>query len=184
LIRIENLATKWLSIDIRNMCQESEIPKKDIRFSLLSEKEIILNNSTENEINNILAEKIKQGIIKIKPDESIVVTDDFKQCDIFVRHSKSIKFNGNFENWKPIFDMAKISFSQKQSEWLEHIIVSISDGDEFSENDENGMFKIKTNRKEVVITYKKDLLNLSLLEFKKLSFVMWQMSQMFSKILN
>jgi hypothetical protein len=46
------------------------------------------------------------------------------------------------------------------------------------------MFKIKTNRKEVVITYKKDLLNLSLLEFKKLSFVMWQMSQMFSKILN
>ena len=59
MIRIENLATKWLSIDIRNMCQESEIPKKDIRFSLLSEKEIILNNSTENEINNILVEKIE-----------------------------------------------------------------------------------------------------------------------------
>jgi len=180
---METLATKWLSIDIRNMCQDSDLKKKDIRFSLLSEKEIVLNSNVDDTTQDLI-EKIKRGVVKIKPDESIVVSDDFKQTDIFVRHSKSIRFNGNFENWKPIFDMAKISFSQKQSEWLEHIIVSISDGDEFSENDENGMFKIKTNRKEVVITYKKDLLNLSLLEFKKLSFVMWQMSQMFSKILN
>jgi hypothetical protein len=72
-----------------------------------------------------------------------------------------------------------------ESKWIEKVIVSIIDTNEFVGNDENGNFTVTTDRKEVILTAKLDeLKNLNLSEYKELSNIMWLFSHIFSKLLN
>ncbi len=72
-----------------------------------------------------------------------------------------------------------------ESKWIEKVIVSIIDTNEFVGNDENGNFTVTTDRKEVILTAKLDeLKNLNLSEYKELSNIMWLLSHIFSKLLN
>ena len=71
------------------------------------------------------------------------------------------------------------------SKWIEKIIVSLSDTNEFSENDENGNFKVTTDRKELILTIKLDeISSLKQSEIKELSDLMWRLSHVFSKLLD
>jgi hypothetical protein len=72
-----------------------------------------------------------------------------------------------------------------ESKWIEKVIVSIIDTNEFVGNDENGNFTVTTDRKEVILTAKLDeLKNLNHSEYKELSNIMWLLSHIFSKLLN
>ena len=170
--RAESLPIKWMSIDLRNLSDEH---KKDIRFSLLSDREVATDVSE-------IIKQIKQSVISLNGENArLVVSDDFKQSDVFVRHSKSVKYKGNIENWKPIFHTYGLTLLE--SKWLEEIKVAIADVDEFSENDENGSFKVSTNRKELVVSAKLDVKSLKITEFKELTDLMWHISQIFQKLL-
>lgn len=67
-----------------------------MHIGLISDKDIILDgpvNDDNSEMLNheaIIFEKLKKGIIKIENGQ-LRVCDDFKQSEVFVRHSKPIK---------------------------------------------------------------------------------------------
>ena len=156
LVRVETLPIKWLSIDIRNLCHKmNKKSSRDLRFSLISEKEIKFGSASDEEEKelfsnkNVLNQIIKDCIFKKNGDSgnNLILCEEFKTGEIFIRHSKAIKYQGGFDNWKPIFDLAKIDIPEDFArKWLEFITVSISDSDEFSDNDEYGKFQIFTNR--------------------------------------
>ena len=118
----------------------------------------------------------------------MVVQEKYRQdYNIFVRHSLAIKYYGGFRNWKPLFDVAGISLSDKEidyTRWLNHISVRISDSNEFFENDlTNGVFRVKTNRKEVIASLRFDIKTLTVTECSELIRLFWLLSQVFKNIL-
>ncbi|CAF0737858.1 unnamed protein product [Brachionus calyciflorus] len=183
LVRIETLPIKWLNIDIRNQCENKE--NRDVRFNLVSEKEIDLDDREmidENESNMIL----REGIIKKNADNEPIVIEELRNSpSIFVRYGESIKYYGSYENWKPLFDMANVKFPENISNnLLQNFRVSLSESKEYSDFDERGVFMTQASRSEVSISSKVDINTLKAVEINDLILLSWHLIQVFSRILS
>ena len=197
LIKIESLPIKWACVDIRNS-NEIKAVSYDIRFTLLSQKAHEFNSSEfENNEKNAswlnFINMIKSGVIQKlnENDESIqkfVVNEYFRNGQIFVRHSQSTIYKGNSDSWKGILQLGGINLNHlpihvASNEFYELISVSLFDVDEYSDNDEHGLFANKAIRKELNISAKIDINNLKINDCEVLIDTFWYIAQAFENIL-
>ena len=86
-----------------------------------------------------------------------------------------------------MFNQADIELTDRElliAHWLDQIIVGISNSVEYTENDSRGVFKMKMERKEVVITHKIDIKSLKNSECTEIIHLFWLLMRTFEKILN
>lgn len=200
LIRVETLPIKWLALDVRNTMENCKQLNSDIRFLLVSQKLIDISSVMSGEElmetdrlsrHDALLNEIKKGIIKRiddTNDNKLIVNEYFREANVFVRHSKTIKYNGSFDNWKTIFQLAGINLENlpdymQNSCFYNNINVSIFDLCEHAENDSNGIFtKVSTKRKELNIGIKLEMDKLKISECHELANITWWVSQAFNNI--
>jgi hypothetical protein len=190
LSRIETMPIKWLSVDIRN-CGQTKA-ERDVRFMLTSQKCIAKDQSSTEGVkfagfNASVSKSLRKGIIVKDTDdnETLRVSPEFKdKGNIFVRHSKFTKFYGKYDNWKAIFDLAKVKLpSDVSTEFLEHIRVSFCESHEFSDNDAEGNFAIQQFRKEILLTFKLEHFNsMKSNQIRDLIILNWFLAQTFLRI--
>jgi hypothetical protein len=177
LQRVETMPISWISIDVRNTSNENS---KDIRFSLKSDKEIDLN---ECNFSPQIIDRIKNGVFKII-DEKIMVDEQFRDSDVFIKHSKKIKYNGGIEHWQNIFNLVKMQPPKAFPIYmLEKIKFSLMDTSEYSENDQQGNFTVTSHRKEFNVYLKFDIKAFKNSDCKDAAIVLWFIAMVFSKIL-
>ncbi len=177
LQRIETMPINWISIDVRNTSNENS---KDIRFSLKSDKELDLN---ECNFSPQIIERIKNGVFKII-DEKIMVDEHFRDSDVFIKHSKKVKYNGGIEHWQNIFNLVKMQLPKAFPIYmLEKIKFSLMDTSEYSENDQQGNFAVTSHRKEFNVYLKFDIKAFKNSDCKDAAIVLWFIALVFSKIL-
>lgn len=189
-IQTEFMPIKWCSIDIRNNCIGQNT--RDLRFSLASEN--IPNDVDEDSfwfgLKSSLNEHLKAGIIKkdqIEAHGQLRVVNDFRnQSNIYVKHLTSTLYNGNFANWKGLFDFAKVEIpNDLNTSMLSVFNVALCEVNEHSENDvKEGLFQTNLNKKEVLITANINLIKLKEREREIHDLVMWSwyLSQTLLKI--
>lgn len=188
LIRIESMPIKWCSIDLRNNCAQNENRDRDLRFSLISQQEIDIDSLDENSefhgLESSLSQHLKEGIIKKDENGTLRVLNEFRnQSTIYVRHSKFTKYYGNFENWKCVFDLAKVTLPDNLNKKLLSMIrVSLSDSNEYSENTKEGLFKTSSNRKEIIAAFDIDLNNLNTSDIDNVIRLNWFLGQTLIKL--
>ncbi len=188
LVRVESLPIKWLSVDVRN---ENETGKKDIRFSVISQKEVKLGEDlNERE----MLDKIKAGVLeKVKTNDEFedkkefLVGKDFRRCSqIFARYSQSTKYySDKVDNWRSLFAMAKMSLPKnvKNMSLISLVRVCLSESNEYSEHDErDGGFGKVAHRRELIISFKLDVIELSASDLNDLACIVWHVAQVFLNI--
>ena len=201
LKRIETLPIKWLCVDVRNL-NETKPVSYDIRFALVSQKTIEFNapatknaEKNQNGMNSNscseLFEKFKQGVVKQLNEASnqkLIVHESFRNGSIFVRHSKSAKYTGNFDSWKEIFQLGGFNLNELPAHiittnFYEEITISLFDCNEYSDNDEHGLFRCVSDHKELLISSEVDVNSLTIFELQVLIDVFWYIARAFENIL-
>ncbi len=180
LVRVKSQPIKWLCIDLKNNRLKKD--KTDIRYSLFSEQELKIT-SLENEFDQDLKDDIRKGALKMVNQE-LYLNDNFKDESVFVRHCKSIKYSGNYENnWKALFDLAKIKFPNIDLNLIKGFQVAFIDSVEYSKNDNNGLFTKKVNRRELLIGLKITINEIKSTECRDLVRMIWLISRAFEHFL-
>jgi hypothetical protein len=184
--KIETFPLKWLCVDLKNSSKEEK--NRDVRMTLYSKNKIELE-TFKAQLEPLIGENIEKCFITAQPttadSNGLVVNESFREANLVVRHSRSICYSGNIENWKQLFDSTQTPMPNDiTSQVYERILVSICDTDEYSENDHNGFFTKTSKRKELFITIKlNDLSCLDMADFKDMVSVYLNVARAFSKIL-
>jgi hypothetical protein len=184
--KIETVPLKWLCVDLKNSSKEEK--NRDVRMTLYSKNKIELE-TFKAQLEPLIGENIEKCFITAQPttadSNGLVVNESFREANLVVRHSRSICYSGNIENWKQLFDSTQTPMPNDiTSQVYERILVSICDTDEYSENDHNGFFTKTSKRKELFITIKlNDLSCLDMADFKDMVSVYLNVARAFSKIL-
>jgi len=185
LQRIETFPLKWLCVDLKNDSKKEK--NRDMRMTLYS-KNKIEPETFKAQLEPLIGVNIEKCIIKAQPTVNIsdlIVDESIREANLVVRHSKSISYSGNVDNWKQLFVLTQTSMpTDIAPEVYEKILVSICDTDEYSENDHNGFFTKTSKRKELFVTIKlNDFASVKINEYKDMITVYWHIALMFSKIL-
>ena len=179
--KIESVPLKWMCVDIRNTSKLDG--NRDIRFKLISEKSIeLVDDNCESE-KTVLNEKIRNCVFKIS-EENLIVKEEFRNKNIFIKHAKSIKYVGSSENWQPIFDLVKAKLPANfPSYLLNKVTVCIAESTEYSQNNPNGYFTVMAKQKEVFVSMKVDVKEMKNSECMDIVTVIWFIAKVFSMIL-
>jgi hypothetical protein len=203
LVRVENLPIKWLNVDMRNQNKGVDgSQKKDIRFSVISQREIKLDEV--NAAEKILFDKIKASgvLVECKTGSTEVVENSGEQTkvfavvkefrknsQIFARCSKSTKYEGKLDNWRELFNVARIKMPTaplvKRIELIEAIRVCLCASHELSDHDErDGTFGPVAHRRELIISFKLEISELSPSDLKDLVCIVWHVAQVMLKVIS